>query len=147
SAPPVSAGAVGVAPTTETATRAPQLTSPDDGPVRRYVLRAVPAAPAPEKRAISEEQVIILTEDDQGHVLELASAARALGLTAAVVRHAKKFRTLGPGHYEADLLARDSVKELREAISRHHGPVTAICHLLPLSCAKLAAEEESLEVK
>ncbi|MBI2677230.1 MAG: SDR family NAD(P)-dependent oxidoreductase [Candidatus Koribacter versatilis] len=128
----------------------PAVTQPpqaEDGPVRRYVLRAVAAAASGEKRAIPDEQVIILTEDDQGHVLELASAARALGRTVAVVRHAKKFRTLGPGHYEADLLSRDSVKELRESIARHHGPVTAICHLLPLSCAKLATEEQCLEVK
>ena len=39
---------------------------------------------------------------------------------------------VSPGIFEADLLSRDSVKQLKELVERDQGRVTAICHLAAL---------------
>jgi len=116
-------------------------------PIRRHVVRAVAGHTNGNRREIAKGQVVLIVENRHGHGRELALALEGLGHRAALVRHGGEARAAGPGQYEADLLSRDAVRQLRDWTGRHFGKLNAICHLLPLGTPQDVPETAALEVK
>ncbi len=79
--------------------------------------------------------VLLLTEDSTGRAQQLAEALRSTDFPPpiALVRHAAGARAVSHGNYEANLLAAESVSQLRDLIRQQLGLVTDIWHLLPLA--------------
>jgi acyl transferase domain-containing protein len=100
--------------------------------LRRYVIRAEVQPLHEAQRQWDEQQIILVTEDGAGRARELVTALHSGGVNVALVRHAATTRNMGSGVYEADLLSRDSVQQLKALVEEHHGKITALCHLLSL---------------
>jgi len=125
----------------------PIATEDPEVPIRRHVVRAVTGLTNGNRREIAKGQVVLIVENRHGHGRELALALEGLGHRAAIVRHGGEARVAGPGQYEADLLSRDAVRQLRDWTGRHFGKLNAICHLLPLGTPENVPEIAALEVK
>jgi malonyl CoA-acyl carrier protein transacylase len=117
-------------------------------PVRRFRVQPQPSplsvVSATETRS---SQPILITEGRHGRAREAVTAARAVGLVPALVRHGSATRRVAPGEYEANLLDRGSVKQLRELTCDGHGTMTSVCHLLPLDPGGDVEGRDSLELK
>jgi acyl transferase domain-containing protein/NAD(P)-dependent dehydrogenase (short-subunit alcohol dehydrogenase family) len=116
----------------------PRVAVTDSGvappPIRRYVVVPRPAPlTAGERPRTSTEEVILITEDREGRARSAMTALKTAGFVPALVRHSETTRVVAPGEYEADLLSRPALQQLRAWIVERHGPVTALCHLLPLT--------------
>ncbi len=96
-------------------------------------------------RAQRADEVILLTEDHSGRAREATAALSALGVQAAVVRHGAECRIVSPGIYEADLSSREALSQVKTWVQQQYGPVTTVCHFLPLDSDSNAAD--CLEVK
>jgi NAD(P)-dependent dehydrogenase (short-subunit alcohol dehydrogenase family) len=145
-------GANGVSDNGAVAVSAPPAALPEpetqDAPAYRFLLQArpVPLADGP-CRPLHDKEVLLVTEDADGRARQVATLLRGVGYDVAFVRHGRTAQITGPGRYEADLLSRDSVKQLREWVAERHGPVTALWHLLPLNPGPATDESDCIEVR
>ncbi len=114
----------------------------------RFLVRAMPTPlTTAEKRPARERELLLVTADSGGLARQMFTLLRGLGYDLAFVYHATENRVASAGHYEVDLFSRSAVRQLKQWIDQHHGPVTALCHLLPLSPSLPVDDSRCLEVR
>jgi NAD(P)-dependent dehydrogenase (short-subunit alcohol dehydrogenase family)/acyl carrier protein len=118
-------------------------------PVTRFVVTVKDAPLTTEERPLpGTGEVILVTEDRGGRARSAVTALQTMGFVPALVRHASMTRVVAPGEYEVDLLSRQALQELKAWIAEHHGPLTALCHMLPLEPGSLAGgDTDCLELQ
>jgi NAD(P)-dependent dehydrogenase (short-subunit alcohol dehydrogenase family) len=90
----------------------------------------------------------LVTEDRTGRARSAVTALKTVGYVPALVRHSDVTRVAAPGEYEADLLSRPALQQLKTWIGENHGTITAICHMLPLEAGPTAAgQTDCLELR
>jgi len=120
----------------------------DKRALRRFQVRAVEEPLTAPVRAQRANEVVLMTSGSSIRMIRWQEvvAAFPLGIKIAVVRHqASASRVAEDGAYEADLLSREAVAQLREWIQQKYGTVTTLCHFLPLDCE--AEASDCLELK
>jgi acyl transferase domain-containing protein/NAD(P)H-dependent flavin oxidoreductase YrpB (nitropropane dioxygenase family)/NAD(P)-dependent dehydrogenase (short-subunit alcohol dehydrogenase family)/acyl carrier protein len=113
--------------------------------LRRFLVRTVEQPLSGTVWQPRADEVVLLTEDHAGRAREGVAVLSSVGVKVAAVRHSHECRVVAPGIYEADLMSRDAVRQVREWVRQQYGKVTTLCHYLPLDCDSSAPEYPELE--
>jgi acyl transferase domain-containing protein/NAD(P)H-dependent flavin oxidoreductase YrpB (nitropropane dioxygenase family)/NAD(P)-dependent dehydrogenase (short-subunit alcohol dehydrogenase family) len=133
-----------VTPSTE-----PGSADSESRPIERFVVRVEDAPLTAEERTRpGSGEVVLVTEDQSGRARSAVTALQTVGFVPALVRHSQTTRRVAAGEYEVDLLSRPALHKLKAWIAEHHGPLTALCHMLPLEPGSLAGgDSDYLELQ